>query len=229
MKILAFDTATEACSAALSINGQIEETYRLAPREHNRILLPMIESLLDAAGLRFQHLDAIAFGCGPGSFTGVRIATGVAQGLALGTGLPLVPISTLAALAYDALSHTDLSVAHTAIDARMGEVYWASYIRDESEGLKLWEEERVIPPDAIESWTGATGIATGSGWMSYGPILEAQIGHPGITILNDRFPRARAIAALATYAFQSGRTCLPEAAEPVYLRNDVAKKPGQKS
>ena len=101
MKLLAVETSTEACSAALYIDGIVNERFELAPKEHTKLILPMIDSLMSDAGLKPQQLDALAFSCGPGSFTGVRIATGVIQGIALGADLPVVPVSTLAAIAQD--------------------------------------------------------------------------------------------------------------------------------
>jgi len=101
MKLLAVETSTEACSAALYIDGIVNERFELTPKEHTRLILPMIDSLMSDAGLKPQQLDALAFGCGPGSFTGVRIATGVIQGIAFGADLPVVPVSTLAAIAQD--------------------------------------------------------------------------------------------------------------------------------
>ena len=122
MKILAVDTATEACSAALYINGDIQERFEIAPREHTRLLLPMVDSLMAEAGIRPQQLDAIAFGCGPGSFTGVRIAAGVMQGIAYGADLPVVPVSTLAAISQSCLQKTAHDTIFTAVDARMNEI-----------------------------------------------------------------------------------------------------------
>ena len=101
MKVLAVETSTDACSAALFIDGIVTERFELTPKEHTRLILPMIDNLMSEAGLRPQQLDALAFSCGPGSFTGVRIATGVIQGIALGADLPVVPVSTLAAIALD--------------------------------------------------------------------------------------------------------------------------------
>ncbi|MGB1311163.1 MAG: tRNA (adenosine(37)-N6)-threonylcarbamoyltransferase complex dimerization subunit type 1 TsaB, partial [Leucothrix sp.] len=132
MKILAIETATEACSAALYHDGGIISRYELAPRKHTQLILPMMDSLLAEAGLSKQALDAIAFGRGPGAFTGLRIAVGVTQGLALALDRPVIPISSLAAMAQQVLDATvDLASAMLdyipAIDARMGEVYWARY------------------------------------------------------------------------------------------------------
>lgn len=231
MKILAVDTATEACSAALWVNGEILERYRLAPREHNKIILPMIEELLQEAGIRLGHLDGIALGRGPGSFTGVRIATGVVQGLALGTGVPIVPVSTLAALALDGLldsAANGYTYAHAAIDARMGEVYWATYKRLTENEVELIGEETVIAPELTPELNVAKAIGIGSGWVTYASILQNRRHETKIEILGERFPRAGMIARLSVASFLNGNTCLPDEIEPVYLRNDVAKKPAKK-
>lgn len=229
MKILAVDTATEACSAALMIDGTIEERYRLAPREHNRIILPMIESLMEEAGLGFAQLDGIAFGRGPGSFTGVRITAGVVQGLALGASIPLIPISTLAALALEACTETGEDIAFAAIDARMGEVYWAGYRRIvPDDALQLITAEVVIPPEDIPAADCPRAVAIGSGWGTYQDVLSDRLNVRDLTILPDRFPRARAIARLGAINFRLGHTCLPEEVEPVYLRDNVARKPAAK-
>lgn len=224
MKILAIETATEACSAALIIDGACRELYRLAPREHNLLILPMVESLLAEAGLGVTQLDAIAFGCGPGSFTGVRVATGVTQGIALGAGLPVIPVSTLAALAEDALEGQDSGCAHACIDARMSEVYWGTYRRVSTGGLALMGSEAVLSPHEVPLIEGLQGIGTGSGWMTYESILAQRLGDGLGGMLPDRFPRARAIARLAVVDYEQGRLVPPEAAQPVYLRNEVAKK-----
>jgi tRNA threonylcarbamoyladenosine biosynthesis protein TsaB len=127
MKLLALDTATEACSAAVWVDGTVLERYELAPRRHAALILPMIEAVLAEANLSPLQLDAIAFGRGPGAFTGVRIAVGIAQGIAFAADLPVIPISTLAALALGAAQETGYSRIAAALDARMGEVYWGVY------------------------------------------------------------------------------------------------------
>ena len=129
MKILALDTATEACSAALWLDGEVIERYAYAPREHNQLILPMLNGLLADAGVTLAGLDALAFGRGPGSFTGVRIATGVVQGIAYAASLPVAPVSTLAAMALEAIGETGDEFAMPCIDARMGVVYWSVYRR----------------------------------------------------------------------------------------------------
>lgn len=228
MKLLALDTATEACSVALWIDGEVSERFRLAPREHNRIILPMIQDLLADAQITLKMLDGIAFGCGPGSFTGVRIAAGVVQGLSLGLDLPVMPISTLAALAFEAFLECEAVQAHAAIDARMGEVYWGSYRKDSGDRVVRLCEERVIPPNQVPMGSLPEDVGTGSGWMTYRAILSERVAPSGIRILEDRFPRAGAIVRLGATDFASGHTLRPEDVEPVYLRNDVAKKPTKK-
>ena len=141
MKILALDTSTEACSAALLIDSQISQRYEVAPREHGALILPMIERLLVDAGVVLSQLDALAFGRGPGAFVGVRIATGVAQGIAFAADLPVVPVSSLAALAQS-VEHANV---YSAIDARMDEVYWAAYRKNNEGVVELLGEETVWP------------------------------------------------------------------------------------
>ena len=127
MKILAIDTSTEACSAALLIDGDLQGVYKLAPREHSLLILKMIDGLLSDAGITVSELDAIAFGRGPGSFMGLRIAAGVVQGIAYAHELPVIPVSTLKAIAQRASEETRHQHVLAAIDARMDEVYWAAY------------------------------------------------------------------------------------------------------
>ncbi|HED40783.1 MAG TPA: tRNA (adenosine(37)-N6)-threonylcarbamoyltransferase complex dimerization subunit type 1 TsaB, partial [Chromatiales bacterium] len=143
MKLLAIDTATEACSAALSINGEISERYEIAPRQHATLILPMIDSLLSEAGITLAQMDAIAFGRGPGAFTGVRIGVGVVQGLAFSIERPVVPVSSLAAMAYGAMAKFNATNVLAGIDARMGEVYWGAYQRSSDGGMREVGEESV--------------------------------------------------------------------------------------
>lgn len=226
MKLIALDTATEACSAALYDDGRVLERYVVAPREHANLILTMLDELLDEAGYRLNQLDAIGFGCGPGAFTGLRIAAGVVQGIAVGADLPVVPISTLAALAQDAFDHSREDWATPCIDARMGEVYWAVYRRDAAAGVLLCNAERVCAPEMIDvpdDMTLATAI--GSGWHTYDAVLSKRLSERRGVVLTDRFPRASCIARLAVQAYQQGRQLPPEQAQPVYLRDNVAKKP----
>jgi tRNA threonylcarbamoyladenosine biosynthesis protein TsaB len=225
MKILAIDTATEACSAALYDGGEINQQYIVAPRQHSHIILPMIEQLLAEAGIRVSGLDAVAFGRGPGSFMGVRIAAGVTQGIAFAWDLPVVPVSTLAAIAQTAYSETGATSVLSAIDARMNEVYWAAYRLSDDGRMHLVGEESVIAPEQVakpteDDWTGA-----GSGWSAYGEILKAAIG-PGVLSgqLNECLPSAESVVKMAVADFEAGRYVAAAKAVPVYLRDNVAKK-----
>lgn len=225
MNILAIETATEACSAAVLADGSIIERYQLAPREHNRLILSMIEAVLAEAGLAVGQLDALAFGRGPGSFTGVRIATGVAQGIAFGADLPVVPISTLAALSLEALDETGAEYAYACIDARMGEVYWGVY-RGGGEGyVELVGEEAVLPAGQVAFPEDSRGVGTGSGWGTYGLMLGERLGGRVDKVLAERFPRAGTVARLGAGDFKRGVSVPAEGALPVYLRDNVAQKP----
>lgn len=222
MKILAIDTATEACSAALYVEGVITEQYQLAPREHTQLILKMIETLLKDAGLKVADLDALAFGRGPGSFTGVRIATGVVQGLAFAADLPVIPISTLASLsqlAYDNHQHENVLAG---IDARMGEMYWAYYQLGENNLMELQGEEKVSPANTVVVEGNICGV--GSAWDSYAEPLKERFGDQLTNVYADYFPRSATIVTLAATAFARGEAVDAAKAQPVYLRNDVAKK-----
>ncbi|SMF95522.1 tRNA threonylcarbamoyladenosine biosynthesis protein TsaB [Methylomagnum ishizawai] len=225
MNLLAIETATEACSAALLVGDQLIERYQLAPRLHNSLILPMVDELLAEAGLVVGQLDALAFGRGPGSFTGVRIAAGVAQGIAFGADLPVVPVSTLAALAEAALAATGLDTAFPCIDARMGEVYWAVYRRGGTGWAELLGEEAVLPAEQASFPEAVRGVATGSGWATYGAVLGERLGGRVLTVLEGQFPRAGFVARLGAAAFQAGVAVPVEQVQPIYLRDNVAKKP----
>jgi len=229
MKILAIDTATEACSAALTIDGELTSQYQLAPREHSRLILKMIDGLLTDADIAVADLDAIAFGRGPGSFMGLRIAAGVVQGIAFAHDIPVIPVSSLKAIAQRAYDESNVSQVLVAIDARMDEVYWAAY-KIKNQSWSLEGEEQVISPDKInlsdileqgeKAW-----VAAGTGWGSYADRLLADSQFELHSVLPDCFPSAEGIVKLAVEEFKAGNTVLAAEAIPVYLRNDVAKKP----
>ncbi len=166
MKLLAVETSTEACSAALIIDGEIQERFEIAPRIHTRLILPMIDSLLADAELKPQQLDALAFSRGPGSFTGVRISTGVIQGIAFGADLPVVPVSTLAAIAYHFFLQRGEYCAFVAMDARMGEIFWGVYQKDQQGFAQLIGDEVVTLAENI-SFPDKQGVGIGSGWGVY--------------------------------------------------------------
>lgn len=227
MKLLAVETSTEACSAALYIDGEVTERFELAPKEHTKLILPMIDGLMADAGLRPQQLDALAFSRGPGSFTGVRIATGVIQGIALGADLQVVPVSTLAAMAQDFFDHNDESVAYVALDARMGEIFWGVYQRDTLGYAELIGKEAVTTANLVE-FSELIGVGIGSGWGVYAQELMTRLAGCVSHYEADKLPRAGAIARLGARGFDLGFAVAVEQAMPVYLRDKVAKKESER-
>ena len=227
MKLLAVETATEACSAALFIDGEIEERFQIAPREHTSLILPMMDSLMAEASISLQDLDAVAFGRGPGSFTGVRIATGVIHGVAFGLDLPVVPVSTLAAIAQDCFNKTEADYCFTAMDARMKEIYWAEYQKHPDGYAELKDEESVGPVEQIR-FSEVEGFGAGSGWKVYGNELKARLQSFIQGYDASYLPRASCIASLGAVGFTQGKAVPVEQAMPVYLRDKVAKKESER-
>ena len=218
--IIAIDTATEACSAAMSVDGRIIERSEIAPRRHAELILPMIESLLAEAGLARAQLDGIAVGRGPGAFTGVRLAIAVAQGLALALDIPVVPVSSLAALAQDA---PDAGAAILAvIDARMGEVYAGTFRRGADGLVEATGEETVGKADESRLPQSIQWCVVGTGWDAYRDALAARLPAPPVFADGARYPQARAVAQLAAPQFAAGLGVPAEQALPVYLRDKVA-------
>ncbi len=220
MYLLALDTSTEAGSAALCLNGQLLERSELAPRRHGERILPMIDALLAEAGIGKRQLDAIAVGRGPGSFTGVRLGVSLAQGMALGLDLPVVAVSSLAALALEAPN--DNATILAAIDARMGEVYMATFRRCCDGLVELLDEEQVGKADTFSISESATWYGVGNGWQTYREELLGLLPIMPRNILTDRFPQARNIAQLGVPLWAAGKACPAEQLQPVYLRNKVA-------
>lgn len=231
LKILAVDTATEACSAALYINGELFERYQLAPREHTQLILQMVEQLLEQQQLSLKQLDALAFGRGPGSFTGVRIATGVVHGLAFASDLPVVPVSTLAAIAQYAHQQNGQSQVLAGIDARMGGIYWGAYALGDNGLMQLQGTEQIASPDALQLPESGEWFGAGSAWGSYQTELQQRFAQTGAVRLLDNdstlLPHAAAMAELAAAEFVQGNALSAAQAQPVYLRDDVAKKSSQ--
>jgi len=224
MKILALDTATEACSAALYIDGEINAKFQLAPRQHTQLILKMIEDLLAEAGLQVGALDAIAFGRGPGSFSGVRIATGVTHGLAFAADLPVVPVSTLASIAQSTYNQHHTENVLAGIDARMGGIYWGCYQLADNGLMQLLGEEQVSPPEAMQLPNAQQWVGSGSAWKTYADALNNQLGSALSSNFEDYLPHSASIVQLAAYEFTQGKAVNAALAQPVYLRNDVAKK-----
>lgn len=229
-KILALDTSTIACSAALLIDEENTEQFVIAPAEHGQRILPMIEGLLTQAGLTLKELDAIAFGCGPGSFTGLRIAASVVQGLAFAYDLPVLAISTLAAMAQGVLRKQLALPVLVALDARMQEIYWGAYHANEDLLMQPLIPDQVVAPALVScpvengaidgrktSWIGV-----GDGWSAYGEILKQRLAGVAIDLIfADEYPHAHDIALLAKAAWQQGLARPATEALPVYLRDKV--------
>ncbi len=218
MKLLAFETATEGCSVALWIDGELHERFELAPRRHAELALPWAGQLLAEAGIAKSQLDAIAVGRGPGAFTGVRLAIALAQGIALALDRPVVPVSTLAALAMQASGERILA----AIDARMGEVYAAAFGLRDGEPIALDVEtvrapETVMLPDNRDDWHGV-----GTGFAAADHALQKRLQSRLLGVDAAALPHAADVARLAVLAFARGEAVAPEKVEPAYLRNDIA-------
>ncbi|HDK37655.1 MAG TPA: tRNA (adenosine(37)-N6)-threonylcarbamoyltransferase complex dimerization subunit type 1 TsaB [Thiolapillus brandeum] len=222
MKLLAVDTTEDTCSAALCVDDEMLWRFEIAPRRHSELILPMVDSLLAEADLIAQQLDALAFSRGPGSFTGVRIATGVAQGIALGADLPVVPVSTLAALAQGAWRTQGARSVLSALDARMGEVYWA-YCQLHDGGMVVQGEEQVGKPERLEL-SAQDDWGVGSGWGAYTDVLQQATGIPMQRIMGEQRIHARDVASLGLVALLAGQTVAPEQALPIYIRDNVAVK-----
>ncbi|MCR9943420.1 tRNA (adenosine(37)-N6)-threonylcarbamoyltransferase complex dimerization subunit type 1 TsaB [Vibrio owensii] len=229
-KILAIDTATENCSVALLVNDRVISRSEVAPRDHTKKVLPMVDEVLKEAGLTLQDLDALAFGRGPGSFTGVRIGIGIAQGLAFGADLPMIGVSTLAAMAQASYRLHGATDAAVAIDARMGEVYWARYTRQENGEWAGVDAECVIPPARLAEEAQAddkTWTKAGTGWDAY----QEDLGKLPLNLTSGDvlYPDSQDIVILAEQELKKGNTVPVEESSPVYLRDNVTwkKLPGR--
>ncbi|MDR0807470.1 MAG: tRNA (adenosine(37)-N6)-threonylcarbamoyltransferase complex dimerization subunit type 1 TsaB [Enterobacteriaceae bacterium] len=236
-RILALDAATEACSVAIWNDGEIHALYELCPREHTQRMLPMVQQILLESGLKLSDLDALAFGSGPGSFTGVRIGIGIAQGLALGADLPVIGLSTLNTMAQGAFRMTGASQVLAAIDARMGEVYWGQYQRNTQGQWHVIGSEQVLPPEKVTELLQSTVIhdesldktwaTVGTGWQAYPDMATSSdiIFTDGKMLL----PQAEDMLPLALERWNNGEVQAVEDVQPVYLRNEVTwkKLPGR--
>ena len=227
MKLLALDTSSVACSVAVGIDDAIVERYEEKPREHTRLLLPMIRSVLQESGVALAELNAIVLGNGPGSFIGMRIAASVAQGLAYGAGLKIVSVSSLAAVAAQVLAESDAVEVVVTQDAHMSEVYLGCFARNEK-GLPVAVfPERLQAQDTIaelaEEANGAR-IAAGTGWDRYPEILENN--RQFIDEISDvQYPRARHLLAIGKADNEASKGIAPDKILPAYLRQKVAEKP----
>lgn len=219
MNVLALDTSTEYCSVALLHDGKLTFREELAGQKHSELILGMIDVLLGASNLELAHLNGIAFGAGPGSFTGLRIACGVAQGLAFAVGLPVVPVGTLLALA----EATGAPRVVTSLDARMGEIYHAAYQRNAA-GWSETVTPNVCKADMAPVLEGGDWVGCGSGFAVYGDALAARYRGQLVRVQSQAFPRAREVAQLALPVLAAGHGVAAEQAVPLYVRDKVARK-----
>ena len=229
MKLLALETSTIACSVALARGAAVYEQHEVKPREHTRLLVPMIRRVLADAGVEAGELDAVVLGNGPGSFIGMRIAGSVAQGLAFGSRRGIVALSSLAAIAAEVFDTTAVDRVMVAQDAHMNEVYLARYARG-SDDLPLAEGETVLQPasriDASE-WQHTTYAAAGAGWQRYPELLEVNAGLVP-EFIEVALPRARYLLPMARAALRTAAPSDPAALVPDYVRHKVASPPGGK-
>lgn len=222
MKLLAFETATEACSVAVYVDGVVRERHAIAPRQHAALALPWAEEMLAEAGVARAQLDAIAVGIGPGAFTGVRLAVALAQGIALGLDRPVVPVSTLAVLALSG-KPADAAVGSelvAAIDARMGEVYLGRFVVDADGLVAARGNEVLVAPDAASVDVPADATGIGTGFAAANGALVTRLGLSRVSA--DALPHAAELALLAARAFARGEAIAADALEPAYLRDRVA-------
>lgn len=218
MKILAIDTATERCSVALRVDGNVIERAVDSARGHADLVLPMVEEVLAEGSLALGQLDGIAFGRGPGGFTGVRIAVGVVQGLAFGANLMTMGVSNLAAVAQQVAQPGDTILV--CMDARMGEVYWSTFKCDVATGLVVGQEpEQVGPPGTVTPGIGPFKVLAGTGLRAYPQISEV---FAGSTVYDNVLPRAREVALLGEAQLRAGHGLPAAEAQPVYVRDQVA-------
>ncbi len=235
LTLLALDTSTEACSVALLYNGEKTYLNELAQRTHAKRILPMVDEILTDSGLKLNQLDALAFGRGPGSFTGVRVGAAIAQGLALGADLPVIPISNLTAMAQAAFELYQAENVAAAIDARMNEVYFSQLVREKKctdfGQFFVWKNlipEQVCSPEkalvqlanstALNIAT-STALRVGTGWNAY-----AQFATKGLTGSDIELPDARYMLELARVEWLQQKTISALEIEPIYLRNEVTWK-----
>ena len=234
MYLLALETSNDACSVALSTPQGISEVYELAPRRHAELLLPMVQQVLTQAGVDKRELQAIAYGCGPGAFIGVRIAASVTQGLALALQIPVLPVSSLAAMAQAQRERAATIVV--ANDARINEVYFAIYRSPCADPrasvthsatcyVETIAADALLKPAAIDlsACDPAQSVVVGSAWQAYPKDFSQR--YPNFSFIADCYPRAAQVAELALRDWQAGVRLSAAEAQPVYLRDNVVQKP----
>ncbi|XOV78757.1 MAG: tRNA (adenosine(37)-N6)-threonylcarbamoyltransferase complex dimerization subunit type 1 TsaB [Aestuariibacter sp.] len=226
-KILVIDTATEACSVAFSLNGTVTSKFAVCPQEHSKRLLPMVDELLKDAKVTINDIDILGVGIGPGSFTGVRIAMGMAQGLAFGAKIPVVGASTLQAMAQETYHRTGVGQVYSAIDARMSEVYFAGFDVDDAGLMCEREVQQVLPPQQVASEYLGSGREfgfAGTGWQAYSELQNSVSGAPLV-----QYPSAEFMLPFVIAQLEQQKAIDIMDLEPVYLRDKVTwkKLPGR--
>ncbi|MBI4755386.1 MAG: tRNA (adenosine(37)-N6)-threonylcarbamoyltransferase complex dimerization subunit type 1 TsaB [Betaproteobacteria bacterium] len=216
-RILALESSTPRLSVALLADGQLSCRDGAPGAAHSDLILGLIHALLDESGLNLRQLDALAFGAGPGGFTGVRLACAVVQGLAYVAGLPVVAVCSLKALAWASRAQR----AYVAVDARMGEVYYAAYRREDGV-LRQVVAPAVSPPQGVGLPQGDGWRGLGSGFGVHGPILQDRLGGALAAIEADVFPHASAVAGLGLHGWRRGEAVDAALAQPLYVRDKVA-------
>jgi len=226
-RLLAIETSAEACSVALYCDGETRSFFELAPMRHAELLLPAVQALLAESGLALVDLDAIAFGCGPGSFTSLRIGIGVVQGLAWGAELPVVPVSSLAVVAQEAadIATAAFSSICVAVDARMQEVYAANFRCGGNGIVSIAGHEQVCPPTRVQALAGGPYIAAGNGFRQFRELDQLALN--ASECLPALHPRAETVCKLALDWLNRNEPLPAGMAQPVYVRNQVAEKPKQ--
>lgn len=222
MKLLALDTATEACSAAVWIDGAVQVRFEIAGRDHTQRLIPLVAAVLADAGIGYAALDGLVCGVGPGSFAGVRIGVAFAKGVALAQTLPVVGVSSLALLAQRAVAAGAERVL-VAIDARMDEVYFQPFVRDGTGLAQPAGEAMVRLPQEVTVPAGqGRWTAVGTGWGQYEAVLRARVADDLIHLDGAALPQAADAFALALPVFECGEAPSADVLQPIYLRNRVA-------
>lgn len=217
--LLAFDTSTAACTVALKVDQVVFERHEIAPRRHGNLLLPMIQSLLNEAQESLSSCDAIAFGQGPGSFMGVRIAAATAQGLAFAMGLPVIPVSSLQVLAQTAYALNPSNEIIAGWDARMNQIYWGHY-EQKSGYMQPKTSDQLLSPETIQCSENSNCLLAGNAWEIYQEQLPETFNNLQI---ENCYPSASALVTLADYFWEAGQAVSAEDADVAYVRNDVAQ------
>lgn len=217
MRILGLETSTDLGSCALWLDGELIERRCPPGRPHSETLLPLVRAMMAEAGMDFSRLDAVAFGAGPGAFTGLRVACGIAQGLAVAADRPVLPVGTLESLALEGGARRVLAL----LDARMNEVYYATLERA-GEDLRLVGEVRVAPPEEVILPEGSDWLACGNALTAY-PVLAERVAASGLEARPEVMPTASAVVRLALHRLERGEAVDPGLAAPLYVRDKVAQ------